>query len=359
MKFKINRLPLTCQIIIDQGVLPGIPSLVDLSNYSQFIIVADKQLNHPANQLIKGLQKTKKPVCLIKQPAGEINKTEKQANIILSKILNLKPVIDRKILILALAGGVIGDLTGYVAAKILRGVDYFQIPTTFMAMVDSSLGGKTAVDHLGITNMIGFFHLPKTVIMDVNLLKTLPNEQWRAGLAELIKHALLEPKLFSLINQTNFEALKTNPLLLIKVLKLSAQYKMGVVSEDFEEKTGQRKLLNFGHTVGRALEAASDFKLNHGQAVSLGMTAALKISQQKKLLSQNEFTKTLNLIKKYHLPMKTKKINLKKFWQALSLDKKSMSGQPRFILLCRIGQPKINCQVNKKIINQVLKEIIR
>lgn len=356
---KITRTPLPLEVIIGKSILKNIARIVNLSTYTQFVIITDSQVNQLfSDQLREGLKKIKKPIHLFKIPPGEINKTEEKADKILAQILKIKPPIDRKILILAFGGGVIGDMSGYIAARLLRGIDCFQLPTTLLAMTDSSLGGKTGVDFEGITNMIGLFHLPRAVIMDIDVLRTLSDRQWQSGLAELVKHGFLEPHLFELLLKTNNYELKINKHKLIQALKLSAQYKMSIVNQDFEEKTGLRKVLNFGHTIGRALETASKFKLTHGEAVAIGMSASLLISQKQGLLSQKEMRKMLNLMKKFDLATETTKIDLKKLWQAMKQDKKAVKGIPRFVLLKGVGKPKIDCQVDKKIINQVLKEII-
>lgn len=360
INLKVPRPVLSCEIVIGTTILGKVPKIVDLTSYAQFVVITDNKINHLHGlKVVKKLKKEDKPIHLFKIPSGEKSKTEAEADKILAQILKIKPPIDRKILILALGGGVIGDITGYVAGKCLRGIDYFQLPTTLLAMVDSSLGGKTGVDFERITNMIGLFHLPCVVIMDIEVLKTLSDRQWRSGLAELIKHSLLEPKLFDFLSKTNSHKLKTNSKNLIKALTLSAHYKMSIVSQDFEEKTGLRKVLNFGHTIGRALETATNLsRFTHGEAVAIGMSAALLISQKQGLLSQKEMRKMLNLMKKFDLPTETTNIDLKKLWQAMKQDKKAVKGIPRFVLLEGIGKPKIDCQVDKKIINQVLKEII-
>lgn len=359
LDFEVPRPPLSCKVVIGKDIFRNITSVINLRNYSQSVIITEPGINDLFGELlINSLKKIDKTVTLLEIKGGESNKTENAADKILKELLRLTPTIDRNSLIMALGGGVVGDITGYVAGRILRGLDYLQIPTTLLAMVDSSLGGKTAVDFDGLTNMIGLFHLPKIVVMDVTVLKTLPEEQWQSGFAELLKHGFLEPKLFSLLVKLDDSVLKKDKEILIEALKLSAQFKMKIVNKDYEEKTGARKVLNFGHTVGRALETATGLsRFTHGEAVAIGMATSILISLKQGLLPKKIAQTMLNIIKKFKLPIKTEGIGLKLLWQAMRRDKKAVGGIPQFVLLEGIGKPKVNYQVDEKIIDKVFKEV--
>jgi len=359
LNLEVPRPPLACDIVIGKNILTNLAQVVDLTGYTQFVVVTEPGIhNLYGQQLTRGLVLTNKPIQFIETDGGESNKTETEADRILTKILNIQPAIDRRTAILALGGGVVGDMTGYIAGRCLRGIDYLQIPTTLLAMVDSSLGGKTAVDHEGITNMIGLFHLPRATIMDVETLTTLPNREWQSGLAELVKHGFLDLDLWKLLSRLDNQTLRTNQDQLIEVLRLSSQFKMSIVSQDFEEKTGVRKVLNFGHTIGRALEAATNLsRFTHGEAVSIGMTAILLISHKQGLLTKKSLEEMLTILKSFDLPMQAFGVDKSLLWQAMRRDKKAGGGIPRFVLLEGIGQPKIDCQVEEKLINEVLGEI--
>jgi len=357
---EIPRPSLSTTIIVGKNILGKIAVKIDLSQYTQFAVVTEKRVQDLFGaELMKGLEPTGKPVYSFLLNASESNKTEEEANRVLSEILAINPPIDRKMLMFALGGGVIGDMAGYIAGRCLRGVDYCQVPTTLLAMVDSSLGGKTAVDYKGITNMIGLFHLPRATVMDVNVLRTLPDREFKSGLAELIKHSFLNAAMFGFISETNAQNIREDTDTLIEALKLSAEYKMGIVNQDFEEKTGLRKVLNLGHTGGRAFETATGLtRFTHGEAVSLGMTATLLISNKVGYLPDQEMNNLLETMKKFGLLTRTSGIDRNLLWAAIRADKKSMEGIPRFVLLEGVGRPQIDCSVDEQIVNEALDKII-
>lgn len=360
LELNIPRSPLPTTIIVGANILGKIPDELDLSSHTQFIVITDDQLNIPGQvEFAQRLEQTSKPVHQFTISASEINKTEEEANRVLSEILASEPPVDRKMLIFALGGGVIGDMAGYIAGKCLRGVDYCQVPTTLLAMVDSSLGGKTAVDYKGITNMIGVFHLPWATVMDVNVLRTLPDRQFQSGLAELVKHAFLDTELFRFIAGINALDLRQSNDKLIEGLRLSAGYKMSIVGQDFEERTGKRKILNLGHTIGRAIETATGLtRFTHGEAVSLGTTAALMISNEVGLLPKQEMENLLDIIERFGLLTRTSNIDRDILWAAINVDKKSVGGIPKFVLLEGIGKARIDCEVDRQIVDKVLDGII-
>ncbi|MFC1711539.1 3-dehydroquinate synthase family protein [Patescibacteria group bacterium] len=356
LSFKVIRLPLSSRVVIGNKLLPKIDKIIDFSKYSQIILIVDKNVLYLYTNILKSVfRRINKKVHIFPLVASEKNKSEKEADKVLFDILSINPPVDRQTLVLTLGGGIVGDMAGYVAARLLRGVDSILIPTTLLAMVDSSLGGKTAVNYKYITNLIGLFYLPKVVIMDISCLKSLPILQWKSGLAELIKHGFLDPTLYSFLEKTNIHELKAKSSYLIQALKLSTKYKMSIISQDFEEKTGIRKILNLGHTIGRALEAATS--LNHGQAVVLGLKATLILSFKKKLITKYGFREMEKLIHKFSLSIQLKDLNEKIFWQAILYDKKSVKGKPCFVLLKGVGKPVIDCCVEKQLIREVLKEI--
>lgn len=288
--------------------------------------------------------------------------TEKSKSIeILSQVIKDIALYDyrRRIFIIAFGGGVIGDLAGFAASIYKRGVAYVQIPTTLLAQVDSSIGGKTAVDLSQGKNLIGTFYQPRLVVSEIKTLKTLELRQLRSGLAEVIKYAVIkDPRLFAYLekNYRNILFLKKGSALEFIVTRC-AGIKAKIVGEDEKDKKGIRTILNFGHTIGHAIEAASDYKkYNHGEAVALGMILACRISQKLGFINACLASRIENLIEKVGLPVNIKKISLRAIINAHYRDKKFIGAQNRFVLLKDIGKVKIVKNIPLKLIKEVLKE---
>lgn len=256
----------------------------------------------------------------------------------------------RSTTLIALGGGVIGDMTGFAAACYQRGVAFIQIPTSLLAQVDASVGGKTGVNHARGKNMMGAFHQPSAVIIDIHVLNTLNERHYHAGLAEIIKHALIQDKdFFSLLETEMPRLLKRDPLLLIDVLYRSCCIKARIVEADETEKTGLRALLNFGHTFAHAIETALQYEtLLHGEAVAIGMVMAARLSHD--TLSELDLHRIINLIKAAQLPVSLPDtLNTHTLLQLMRHDKKNEdTDKLRFVLLKAIGQAmlvdKPNCE---------------
>ena len=248
---------------------------------------------------------------------------------------------DRDSVLIAFGGGVIGDLTGFLAAIYMRGIRYVGVPTTFLAQVDSSLGGKTGVNLAGGKNMIGSFHHPLAVYTDTSLLQTLPSRELRAGLQESIKAGVIyDPRLFSYLERNAESVLAANPVALQHVVTASVRMKAAVVSKD-EREGGLRMILNFGHTVGHAIEAATGYKaLLHGEAVAWGMLAALRVALNRGLLSGSQFERIASLVLLYG-PLPTFNVPAEKLLALTSGDKKNRSGVRSFVLPTSIGKAQI------------------
>ena len=243
---------------------------------------------------------------------------------------------DRGTVLLALGGGVIGDVTGFLAAIYMRGIPYVQIPTTFLSQVDSSVGGKTGVNLKTGKNLIGAFHHPRVVMIDIDTLATLPANELRAGLFESIKAGFIRDRaLFSFMEREQQAILAGDPALLDRVITASVRMKAEVVGKD-ERESGLRMILNFGHTVGHAIEAVAGFgTLLHGEAIGWGMLAALAISRMRGL-QEKEYARAVNIIHAYGLP-RLPELSVKKLIAATAKDKKNSSGTRRFVLLKTIG----------------------
>ncbi|MFC1804754.1 3-dehydroquinate synthase [Candidatus Omnitrophota bacterium] len=264
----------------------------------------------------------------------------------------------KKILIIALGGGVVGDLAGFVASIYKRGIDYIQIPTTLLAQVDSSIGGKTAVDLLEGKNLIGAFYQPRLVLSDVTLLSTLDKRQTRCGLSEVIKYGIIKDPVLFVYLEKNFRRIldhKRQPLEFI--VSRCSRIKAGVVKMDEREEKGIRTILNFGHTIGHAIEKAAGFKgYNHGEAVAIGMLCAAEISQRLGLVSPGVKRRIEALIKAVGLPVKIKKLMLKSIIEAHYRDKKFRGARNRFVLITAIGRTKITEGVPLEVIKGILKK---
>jgi 3-dehydroquinate synthase len=271
---------------------------------------------------------------LITIPPGEKSKTLKQAGAICDQMIAAG--LDRHSFIIGLGGGMIGDISGFVAAIYHRGIPHIQIPTTLLAMVDSSIGGKTGVDTRAGKNLIGAFHHPSLVIDDVDLLKTLPRRQFNQGFAEIIKHAIIaDAKMFRTLQSWKAGAASA----LQRLIKRNIQIKSRIVARDERDRTGQRALLNFGHTVGHAIERAGNYqKFLHGEAVSLGIVAACAVSMKKAGLPPDQRAAIVDLLGQFGLPTRLpSNFPRKKILNAVKLDKKFEGGKIRFVVTPRIG----------------------
>lgn len=310
---------------------------------NKYAIITDTKVkNLYGNTLLKFLRKKGVNTELLAFAEGEKNKNlgslEKLANEMIAK------GFDRKDAIIALGGGVVGDLGGLLASIYMRGIPYLQIPTTLMAMVDSSVGGKTAIDLQSGKNLLGTFAQPKAVFIDTKYLKTLPLSQIRNGLAEVIKYGVIkDEKLFKLIEQNLNKILELEPDILYKIITRSVSIKAKIVEKD-EKESGERMILNYGHTFGHALEKLSNFKLLHGYAISIGMTLDNNIAQEKGLLTAADAERIKKLISKAGLPTTTMN---KPTMKEIMSDKKRQGDYLFLILPNKIGKviiQKEKCQ---------------
>jgi len=304
------------------------------------------------NRLKQSLARDGFKVNVLQVPDGEEQKSLEVAGRLYSELSDF--YAERTTPILALGGGVIGDLTGFVAATYLRGVPLIQIPTTLLAQVDSSIGGKVAVNHGWLKNRIGAFYQPRLVISDVSTLKTLPKKEFTGGLAEVIKYAVISDNKFFTYLETNLDQIKSlDERTLEEIVSHSAKIKAEVVEKD-EKDLGLRNILNYGHTVGHAIETVSDFKVEHGKAIALGMLAAATISNKLGLLDKNELTRLKSLIQRADLPIELPALEVEKIIQAIKHDKKILRGKVRFILPKALGNVFITDEVNLSLVERVL-----
>ncbi len=288
-------------------------------------------------------------------PAGEANKTLDTVRDAYKFLI--QEGFERKDLLIALGGGVVGDLTGFTASTYLRGIDFIQIPTTLLAQADSSIGGKTGVDFDGYKNMVGAFHMPKLVYMNVSVLKTLDDRQFFSGFAEIMKHGLIKDSLFyEWLLDNMYEICGRNLTVLEEMVMRSSMIKKAVVEKDPSEK-GERALLNFGHTIGHAIEKAKNFELCHGECVALGCVAAAYISWKHGLLEMEEYYEVRDMFVPYHLPISVEGIVPEEIVQLTKSDKKMEAGNIKFILLKKVGNAVIDRTVTEEDILHAVREI--
>lgn len=338
-------------VMVGAGILKSLGKRIKKMGKRQVVIITDPLVNSLYGKAVrKGLKGIATHTIVV--PRGEKHKTLYVASAIYDRMIAAK--VHRDALIIALGGGVIGDLAGFVAATYMRGIDLIQVPTTLLAQVDAAIGGKTGVNHKAGKNLIGAFYQPKLVYIDVDTLKTLPARELKTGLAEVIKYGVIKsPRLFALLEKNP----KSTPALWQKIVVECVRIKAQVVEKDEKELSGYRMILNFGHTIGHAIESQTEYKaFTHGEAVALGMVAAAVISYYLKLISKEGAVRIASLIGAFRLPVKAK-LSIKKIMKSLLLDKKVRKGKVKFVLVKRIGQIVIKDNVPEKIIRKALKDL--
>ena len=281
-------------------------------------------------------------------PAGEDHKTLETVSDLYRFLIEKK--LTRKDMLIALGGGVVGDLTGFAAATYLRGIDFVQVPTTLLAQVDSSIGGKTGVDFAQYKNMVGAFHMPRLVYTNVSVLKELDARQFASGFAEVMKHGLIKDrKYYTWLLENMYEIDDREPDTLREMIYKSCEIKRKVVENDPLEQ-GERALLNFGHTIGHGIEKACGFTLTHGECVALGCIAAAHISHMHKLIGEDEYLEIRDMFVPFHLPIALRGIGFSAadIVENTKSDKKNASGRLRFILLARLGKAMIDETVTEE-----------
>lgn len=290
-------------------------------------------------------------------PAGEASKNLDTVQQCYYHLINAG--FDRNDVLVALGGGVVGDLTGFVAATYLRGIRFLQLPTSLLSMVDSSIGGKTGVDYMAYKNMVGAFHQPKLVYMNLSTLLSLPDREFYSGMGEIIKHGLIKDRSYYEWLKENRDGIRTKKLEVLKeMVRQSCLIKREVVEMDPKE-TGDRALLNFGHTIGHSIERLKEFTLLHGECVSLGMAAAGYLSYRRGYLSQEELEDIINTLLSFEQPVSTESLLAEKVYEVTRLDKKMDGDKIRFILLQELGAAYIDPSVSKTELLEAICSIIK
>jgi 3-dehydroquinate synthase len=294
---------------------------------------------------------------LITIPAGEKSKTLKQAGAICEQMIAAG--LDRQSFVIGLGGGVIGDISGFVAAIYHRGIPHVQIPTTLLAMVDSSIGGKTGVNTADGKNLLGALHQPSLVIDDMDVLKTLPRREFNQGFAEIIKHAIIaDAKMFGQLQSWEAKSPR-RPIALQQLVRRNIKIKSKIIVKDEYDRTGKRALLNFGHTVGHAIERAGNYrKVLHGEALSLGIVAACAVSIRRAGLLPGQRDAVIDLLQRFDLPTRLpKSFSREKIFNALKFDKKFESGKIRFVVAPKIGAAHVSRDVTMEDIRKAIDQL--
>ena len=309
-----------------------------------------------ADEVKNELEKTGNAVFVYTFRAGEASKNLNTVENVYEYLIINK--FDRKDMIVALGGGVVGDLAGFTAATYLRGIDFIQVPTSLLAQVDSSIGGKTGVDFRAYKNMVGAFHQPRLVYMNLSVLGSLSERLFNSGFGEIIKHGFIRDKEYYTWLKENIQYIKSHDYdALENMIAISCNIKRRVVELDPTEK-GDRALLNFGHTLGHAIEKLKNFELYHGECVVLGMVAAVEISRTRQLISDAEYEDAINTFKAYNFPVTVGGISVEDVIKVSKNDKKMDAGKIKFILLDRIGNAYIDKTVTDDEMRAALSKVI-
>ena len=289
----------------------------------------------------KSLQETGVQTDLVVLPSGESTKSIEVAEQLWKKCLEVE--VNRKSIIVAVGGGVIGDLAGFIAATYARGLRFLQIPTTLLAQVDSSVGGKVGINLPDAKNMVGAFWQPTGVLIDTATLDTLPAREYRAGLAEVVKYGvILDEEFFEYLERTESDINQRKPSVLIDIVERSCQLKAKIVSEDEREESGLRAVLNYGHTFAHALESVTGYReLLHGEAVSIGMLCASRLAEHLGRFDHASTERQATLLKNLGLPVAVPQVDHANILKAFRSDKKSEGNNLRFVLPSRIGKVEL------------------
>ncbi len=346
------------EVLVERGLLGRASRALGdlLSPQARLLVVTSKPVRkHWGRALEKGLRQLSGKTRFFEMPDGEGAKRLANLERLAEKLV--ENGADRQSVIIALGGGVVGDVGGFLASIFMRGVPVVQVPTTLVAQVDSAIGGKTGVNLASGKNLLGSFHQPLCVLVDPDVLSTLPEREYRSGLFEAMKYGVIRnPKIFDVMEKQRDALLERNPELLEKLIAECIEVKAEVVSAD-ERESGERRILNFGHTIGHALEAETEYnKLLHGEAVGWGMIAASRIGEDTEVSDKKTAQRIRALVKAYG-PLPTLKVKPKRILKRLMSDKKTIGGVPHFVLARTMGMVDIVSDVPVRVILRAVEEI--
>ncbi len=346
-------------ILIDHNILNQIGLHIKKLNIgnSAFIITSPKIGKLYLTPIVNSLKKSGiKDISINLVPDGERYKNEKSWIRLTGKIVQFNKTDDKKIFVLNLGGGVIGDLGGFVASTYNRGSGYIQVPTTLLAFVDCGIGGKVGVNFASVKNVIGSFYQPQLVYADLDLLKTLNKRELKSGLAEVVKYGVISsPELFKFLEDHLNQIFSLDKKAIQKIVIDGYSIKADLVKRDEFDKKNIRIVLNYGHTIGHAVESASKYAYRHGEAISIGMVCANDIAVKLGLLDKSVADRIENLLLKIGLPVKIKNHNINTIMHFFWKDKKFVNGKNKFVLLRKLGTTKIVQDIPIDVITDIIK----
>lgn len=352
----VNLGPRSYTVHVGRELLAGVGTEISkkLAGLKKAVVVTDSNVGPLyAEKVLRSMHEAGIDTTLITVPAGEGSKSLTWLESVCNEMA--KAGLDRKSFVVALGGGVIGDLAGFAASVYQRGIPYVQIPTTVLSQVDSSVGGKTGVNLPSAKNMVGTFHQPSHVFADLDTLDSLPKREWNEGFAEIIKHAAIkDSSMFDAIEQV--AAGKGD---LIGLIRRNIAIKASVVESDEFERTGTRAILNFGHTLGHAIESAAGYgTLLHGEAIAIGLSAAAWLSTMISDLTSRELERIRAALTAFHLPLKMPEgLCDNDILRRMKLDKKFVQGSIRFVMIKKLGEAFVSNDVHEGHIKQALEEV--
>lgn len=343
-------------IFIGSGLLQGAEEHLKNLNIGKKIgIITHKKLDDLYGRELKNsLNSSGYEVNILALPEGENTKSIRYLQQVYDFCISHR--LERSSTLIALGGGVIGDLTGFAASTVLRGINFIQVPTSLLAQVDSSVGGKTGINHPLGKNLIGAFYQPRLVLIDLNVLATLPDRHFKNGMAEVIKYGIIQDKSFFRYLSDHLKEIKAKDEASLKhIIETSCRIKADIVGQDERETSGIRAYLNYGHTVGHAIEAVLGYKkLLHGEGVAIGMVAASRISRELGYVTDPEAEEIESLIKRTGLPTRIPGLPAEKLLEAMTLDKKVKGGKVVFVLTKGVGKAFLHEDVDLALVRKVL-----
>ncbi len=359
LTLKIERKDaVSCDIALGYDIMDRVGLLLskDYTKVRSFLVTDSQVADLYGDEISTRFQRMGLTISQIAVPAGEASKNMDNALAVMKDMLKLGA--DRSSLMIALGGGVIGDLAGFVASVYMRGIPCIQIPTTLMAQVDSSIGGKTAVDMPEGKNLIGTFYQPQAIYIDLKFLETLPEKEIRNGLSEVIKAGIIEDiNLFSLLEKETDAIRARDRNVMAAIVEKACRVKKGIVELDEREK-GLRRILNFGHTLGHALEAESEYRLSHGEAVAIGMVAAARIAEKIYGLPSSDRERIENLLAAIGHPTNIPAgISTEGLLARMKVDKKKIGDTIHFVLIKKLGFPFVNGNIEDETLRLIIEEL--
>jgi 3-dehydroquinate synthase len=352
---RVNLAERSYDIVVTSNDLAGVGAFArQRAGGSLAFLVTDERVGQQARATWAALEKSGFRTTMEILPSGEGQKALGVASHLYDRLIDVQT--DRKTLIVAVGGGVIGDLAGFVAATFARGLPLLMVPTTLLAMVDSSVGGKVGVNHPRAKNMIGAFHQPVGVWIDTATLNTLPDRDYRSGLAEVVKYGvILDAELFTYLEANADAVLARRPDVIRHIVTRCCRLKADVVEKDEREETGFRAVLNYGHTFAHAFETAAGYGgWLHGEAVAAGMVCASRLAERRRLIFADITQRQINLLTRFHLPTEPQTWPIADLLATMRSDKKALGGKMRFILPRRLGEVDLYDDITEDDVRQVL-----